>query len=102
MDVTHRVNIEKNIKTLFDLLIITAMQERQKVRDAQELFEGLQRSSAHHDNSTFADRNLKQKLESASHRRSSDSIDVDEEITKLFSFFVIQSQQKITLFVIRR
>ncbi len=72
------------------------MQERQKVRDAQELFESLQRSSAHHDNSTFADRNLKQKLESASHRRSSDSIDVDEEITILVSFFVIQRQQKIT------
>ncbi len=77
----------------------------QALRNAQELFEDLQLSSALHedgDSSISADRILEQKLESVSHRRISESISVEEEITKLISFFVNQRpQQKVQNNVIR-
>jgi hypothetical protein len=78
------------------------MHTQVEMPDAQELFEDLQLSSAHHSEyestsaPTTSDSFLLNKLESASHRRRNDAsvpIDVDAEIAKLISLFAIQGRQ---------
>ncbi len=67
---------------------------------AQELFEDLQLSCVHqseYEPLSTSDSFLMNKLESASHRRSSEAselIDVDAEIAKLISFFAMEGRQQ--------
>jgi hypothetical protein len=66
------------------------MQAQIEVRDAQEHFEELRLSSTYHDNISCSDTVdcVQLKLEARSHRRSSEQIDVDEEMAKLILYLV--------------